>query len=135
MQGFAKRGLALVAATSGLVMATAGIASAQASATGGTDHSRGVASGNSLNTPVSVPLNVCGNQVTAISVVERTHGQYCKIGGGQGATAHGGTHRSGGILSGNSLNTAVSVPLNLCGNQVGAIGAGNSVGGSDCEIG
>jgi hypothetical protein len=135
MHGFAKRGLALATAASGLVLGTAGIAAADATATGEASHSGGIASGNVANVPVAVPVNFCGNQVLVIALKNVDEGSWCTIGAGQGATANGSAEKSGGIGSGNVANAAVAVPVNSCGNQIGlgVVGAKNKP--SSCTIG
>lgn len=119
MHGFAKRGLALAAATSGLVLGTAGIAAADATATGEASHSGGIASGNVANAPVAIPVNFCGNQVLVVALKNVDEGSMCTIGAGQGATATGSADKSGGIGSGNVVDGALAVPVNACGNQAG----------------
>src|SRR6185437_7537242 len=127
MHGFAKRGLALAAATSGLVLGTAGIAAADATATGETAHSGGAASGNVVNAPVAVPVNFCGNQALVIALKNVDEGSTCTIGSGEGALAQGSSERSGGAGSGNVVDAAVAVPVNACGNEVGVIAAKDKV--------
>lgn len=121
MHGFAKRGLALAAATSGLVLGTAGIAAADATATGEASHSGGIASGNVANAPVAIPVNFCGNQVLVVALKNVDEGSMCTIGAGQGAMATGSSEKSGGIGSGNVVDGALAVPVNACGNQAGLI--------------
>ncbi|MBS2966772.1 chaplin [Actinocrinis puniceicyclus] len=135
MQGFAKRGLALVAATSGLVLGTAGFASADATASGTATNSGGVASGNVTDTALSAPVNFCGNQVGMITAYDSVAPQLCANGTGNNASAQGSSADSGGILSGNVADTALSAPVNLCGNQVDVIGLSNAVLGSSCVNG
>ncbi|MGH3417851.1 MAG: chaplin family protein [Actinocrinis sp.] len=119
MHGFAKRGLALAAATSGLLLGTAGIAAADATATGDSSHSGGAASGNVVNAPVAVPVNFCGNQVLVVALKNVNEGTMCDIGPGEGAMATGSSDHSGGIGSGNVVDGALAVPVNACGNQAG----------------
>ena len=135
MHGFAKRGLALAAATSGLVLGTAGIAAADATATGETAHSGGAASGNVVNAPVAVPVNFCGNQALVIALKNVDEGSMCTIGSGEGALAQGSSEHSGGAGSGNVVNAAVAVPVNACGNQAGVIVAKDKVKPQTCTIG
>ncbi|HEU5426950.1 MAG TPA: chaplin [Actinocrinis sp.] len=135
MHGFAKRGLALAAATSGLVLGTAGIAAADATATGETAHSGGAASGNVVNAPVAVPVNFCGNQALVVALKNVDEGSMCTIGSGEGALAQGSSEHSGGAGSGNVVDAAVSVPVNACGNQAGVIVAKDKVKPQTCSIG
>jgi len=135
MHGFAKRGLALAAATSGLVLGTAGIAAADATATGESSHSGGAVSGNVANAPVAIPVNFCGNQALVIALKEVDEGSMCTLGPGEGAIATGSSEHSGGLGSGNVADAALSVPANICGNQVGVIAAKSKVKPSTCTIG
>ena len=135
MHGFAKRGLALAAATSGLVLGTAGIAAADATATGEASHSGGIASGNVANAPIAIPVNACGNQVLVIALKDVNEGSWCKIGAGQGAIATGSAEKSGGIGSGNVVDGALAVPVNACGNQVGVISVKAKNKPTSCTIG
>src|SRR5581483_3190743 len=135
MHGFAKRGLALAAATSGLVLGTAGIAAADATATGESSHSGGAISGNVVNAPVAVPVNFCGNQALVIALKNVDEGSMCTIGSGEGALAQGSSEHSGGLGSGNVADAAVAVPVNACGNQADVIGFRNTLDSQTCTIG
>src|SRR5882757_4446482 len=135
MHGFAKRGLALAAATSGLVLGTAGIAAADATTTGESTHSGGIVAGNVANVPVAIPVNFCGNQALVIALKNVDEGQMCTIGAGEGASANGSADHSPGIGAGNVADVAVNVPANICGNQIGAIVAKAKAKPSTCTIG
>ena len=68
----------LTAATSGLFMAGAGAAMADSSATatGAATHSPGVVSGNNVQAPVNVPINVTGNGVNVIGLLDSVFGNH-----------------------------------------------------------
>lgn len=75
-------------AAGGLAMAGAGAASAHgggAQAAGHAAHSPGVLSGNLVQVPISIPVNVCGNTVNVIGVLNPTFGNTCinNSGGGK----------------------------------------------------
>ncbi|MEU6680344.1 chaplin [Streptomyces sp. NPDC059900] len=72
-----KKIVAAVAATGGLVLAGAGIAAADAGAQGAAVNSPGVLSGNVVQAPVHVPVNVCGNTVSVIGLLNPTFGNTC----------------------------------------------------------
>ncbi|MFH8491652.1 chaplin [Streptomyces longisporoflavus] len=72
-----KKIVAAVAATGGLVLAGAGIAAADAGAQGAAVNSPGVLSGNVVQAPVHVPVNVCGNTVSVIGLLNPTFGNAC----------------------------------------------------------
>jgi hypothetical protein len=74
-----KKIAAVVAATGGLVLAGAGIAAAN---DGGDAHgvaagSPGVLSGNLVQIPVDVPVNVCGNTINVIGLLNPAFGNTC----------------------------------------------------------
>jgi hypothetical protein len=72
-----KKVVAAAAATGGLVLAGAGLAVADAGAQGAAVHSQGVASGNVVQVPVHVPVNVCGNTVSVIGLLNPAFGNTC----------------------------------------------------------
>ncbi|MER8100413.1 chaplin [Kitasatospora sp. NPDC094016] len=157
-------------ATGSVLASTAGYAYAGAEAQGGAAGSAGVASGNSVQVPVEVPINACGNTVDVIGVLNPSYGNHCanvsghpeaaKPGGshaGSGAHTGSGSHagpgasggsgqgssvsgtsasgvaaNSPGVVSGNSIQAPVHVPVNACGNSVDVVGVGNPAFGNDC---
>ncbi|MGW0535503.1 chaplin ChpH [Streptomyces sp. NPDC003032] len=72
-----KKVVAAAAATGGLVLAGAGIATADAGAQGAAVNSPGVASGNVVQVPVHVPVNACGNTISVVGLLNPTFGNYC----------------------------------------------------------
>ncbi|EPH39920.1 chaplin [Streptomyces aurantiacus] len=50
---------------------------ADAGAQGGAAHSPGVISGNVIQVPVHVPVNVCGNSIDIIGLLNPTFGNSC----------------------------------------------------------
>ncbi|MFF8644550.1 chaplin [Streptomyces sp. NPDC015345] len=72
-----KKIVAAAAATGGLVLAGAGVAAADAGAQGAAVNSPGVVSGNVIQAPVHVPVNVCGNTVNVIGLLNPTFGNTC----------------------------------------------------------
>ena len=72
-----KKVVAAAAATGGLVLAGAGIAVADAGAQGAAVKSPGVVSGNVIQVPVHVPVNVCGNTVSVIGLLNPAFGNTC----------------------------------------------------------
>jgi len=124
----------------------AGHAHADSNADGGTAHSPGLLSGNTVQLPVNVPVNVCGNTVNVIGLLNPAVGNSCtnaSQGGGShggqhkpghhssgGATAEGGAKGSPGVLSGNAVQLPVDVPVNVTGNSVNVVGIGNPAVGN-----
>ncbi|MFF8943927.1 chaplin ChpH [Streptomyces sp. NPDC014864] len=72
-----KKIVAAAAATGGLVLAGAGLAVADSGAQGAAVGSPGVLSGNVVQVPVHVPVNVCGNTVNVIGLLNPTFGNTC----------------------------------------------------------
>ena len=71
------KGLALTSVDAAAVAGTAGIAAADSGAHGAAAHSPGVLSGNVLQVPVHVPVNVCGNTVNVIGLLNPAVGNVC----------------------------------------------------------
>ncbi|MFF2328008.1 MULTISPECIES: chaplin family protein [unclassified Streptomyces] len=128
----------VVAAASGVLTAAGGFAFADASADGAAIGSPGVGSGNAVQVPVHVPVNVCGNTVDVIGLLNPAFGNACANeggsggAGGQGASAEGVAAQSPGVLSGNLVQAPVDVPVNACGNSVDVVGALNPAFGNEC---
>ncbi|MFF1277856.1 chaplin ChpH [Streptomyces marokkonensis] len=72
-----KKVVAVAAATGGLVLAGAGMAAADSGAQGAAVHSPGVVSGNVIQAPIHIPVNVCGNTVSVIGLLNPTFGNTC----------------------------------------------------------
>lgn len=69
---------AITAAAGAVLAAGAGMAAADAGAHGAAVGSPGVLSGNLLQVPVHVPVNVCGNTVDVIGVLNPVFGNTCE---------------------------------------------------------
>ncbi|WP_439812667.1 chaplin [Streptomyces sp. P9-2] len=125
-----------VAAASG-AMAVAMPAYADSGAEGVAAGSPGVASGNSVQLPVHVPVNVCGNTVNVVGLLNPAAGNTCvnedvrhedashSAKNTSGASAESDAHGSPGVLSGNGVQLPVHVPVNVTGNSVNVVGIGN----------
>ncbi|MFD7549883.1 chaplin [Streptomyces sp. NPDC059578] len=72
-----KKVVAVAAAAGGLMLAGAGLASADAGAQGAAVGSPGVLSGNVIQVPVHVPVNVCGNTVNVVGLLNPAFGNTC----------------------------------------------------------
>ncbi|WP_069173853.1 chaplin [Streptomyces griseus] len=68
---------AVVAGTGALLAGGAGLASADAGAGAVAAHSPGVLSGNAVQVPVHIPVNVCGNTVNVIALLNPAFGNTC----------------------------------------------------------
>ncbi len=72
-----KKTTAVITATGAILLGAAGMASADAGAHGAAIGSPGVLSGNLLQVPVHVPVNVCGNTVNVIALLNPSFGNTC----------------------------------------------------------
>jgi hypothetical protein len=86
-------------------------------------------SGNTVNTPVSAPVNICG----VSGAVAGFANSGCQGGAASNTVikGSGGGHDNGNagvaaIGSGNTVNAPVSVPVNVCGVSLALIGFANS---------
>ncbi|MFF9405716.1 chaplin [Streptomyces anandii] len=68
---------AVVLGTGAVVVGGAGLAMADAGAEGAAVGSPGVLSGNVIQVPVSVPVNLCGNTVDVVGVLNPAFGNTC----------------------------------------------------------
>ncbi|SOD61544.1 Small secreted domain [Streptomyces zhaozhouensis] len=134
MRQVTRNGLLTVFAAGGVLAATGGIAFADSEAEGGAANSPGVVSGNSVQAPVHVPVNVCGNTINVVGLLNPAFGNTCVNEGG-GAHASGGASNSPGVISGNNIQAPIEVPVNACGNSVDVVGVGNPASGNECVNG
>ncbi|MCC3776446.1 chaplin [Streptomyces sp. UNOB3_S3] len=72
-----KKVVAAAAATGGLVLAGAGMAAASNGAQGAAVNSPGVVSGNVIQAPIEVPVNVCGNTINVVGLLNPATGNVC----------------------------------------------------------
>ncbi|MFJ4036051.1 MULTISPECIES: chaplin [Streptomyces] len=77
------RGTGLAAAAGMLMLGGAGGAFADSDAHGVAVNSPGVLSGNVVQIPVDVPINICGNTVNVIGALNPAFGNVCVNGGHQ----------------------------------------------------
>jgi hypothetical protein len=71
------KGLVLTSVAAAAVAGTAGVATADSGAKGVAAHSPGVLSGNVIQVPVHVPVNVCGNTVNIVGLLNPAFGNEC----------------------------------------------------------
>lgn len=72
-----KKMLAVAAAACAVVLGGAGLAAADAGAEGVAVNSPGVLSGNVVQVPIHVPINVCGNTANFIAALNPAIGNKC----------------------------------------------------------
>ncbi|EPH42772.1 hypothetical protein STRAU_4160 [Streptomyces aurantiacus JA 4570] len=71
-----------------VVLSGAGLASADAGAQGKAVGSPGVISGNLIQVPVNIPVNLCGNTVDVIGLLNPAFGNKCVNNGGHHGYGH-----------------------------------------------
>ncbi|MFA3873492.1 LAXTG-anchored chaplin ChpB [Streptomyces sp. MMCC 100] len=157
MRRVTRNGVLAVAASGALAVtmpAYAAFASDGAGADGSSAGSPGLISGNTVQLPVDVPVNVCGNTVNVVGLLNPAAGNSCANTGSTGASHHeaeasgstsgstsggtsggavaeGGGKDSPGVLSGNGVQLPVHLPVNVSGNSVNVVGIGNPAVGNE----
>jgi hypothetical protein len=135
MKRVTRNGVIAVAAVSG-AMAVAMPAYADSAADGETAGSPGAVSGNTIQLPVHVPVNLCGNTVNVVGLLNPAAGNTCVNEGGKdspapaGAAAQSSGKDSPGVVSGNGVQLPVHLPVNVSGNGVSVVGVGNAATGN-----
>src|SRR5690349_5682846 len=115
MRQVTRKGLMTVAAATGVLAAAGGYAHADSGANGSSSNSPGILSGNTVQAPVHVPVNVCGNTVNVVGILNPAMGNSCaNEDGGKGSSgSHGGSHARGhssdspGVGSGNTVQVPI----------------------------
>ncbi|MEU9187137.1 chaplin [Streptomyces sp. NPDC048484] len=131
----------IAAVASGAVAAVSMPVYADSAADGTTAQSPGLISGNTIQLPVHVPVNVCGNTVNVIGLLNSAAGNSCANEGGDskggghkgsaGAVATGVEKESPGLISGNGVHLPVHLPVNVTGNAVSVVGIANPTVGNE----
>ncbi|MFD4587158.1 chaplin [Streptomyces sp. NPDC058434] len=135
MRQIRRTGLVAAMVTGG-ALAAAGAAHADSGAQGSAAGSPGLLSGNTVQIPVHVPVNVCGNTVNVVGLLNPAIGNSCENEGNGtgegagGAVAQTSAEDSPGVLSGNAVQLPVDVPVNVTGNSVNVVGVGNAAVGN-----
>ncbi|MGW0813914.1 chaplin family protein [Streptomyces viridiviolaceus] len=150
------RGVFAAAAATGILSLSGTPALADSIAVGATEDSSGLLSGNNIQAPIEVPVNVCGNTIGAVAALNPATGNSCgntshgdqpsvassgtasTSSSSTGSSAAGGSRAVGttedasGLVSGNNIQAPVSVPVNVCGNTVDVLAALNPATGNSC---
>ncbi|MGN9762533.1 chaplin family protein [Streptomyces sp. SD31] len=138
MRRVTRNGVIAFAATG--AMAVTMPAYADSAADGAAADSPGLISGNTIQLPVHVPVNVCGNTVNVVGLLNPAVGNSCANEGGgskTGAASNGGASAEGrgkdspGVASGNTIELPVHLPVNVSGNTVNVVGVGNPATGNE----
>ena len=104
-----------------------------AAANSNTRSSGGIVSGNNIQIPINIGIDLCGNNVKAGSLKDVAGGGDCATQSGSSASST--TSHSGGIGSGNNIQAPVNVPILACDNTVGGVVVKDTLGGTDCSAG
>ncbi|KOV98695.1 hypothetical protein ADK65_20325 [Streptomyces sp. NRRL B-1140] len=138
------KGAFAAAAATGILSLYGSPALADSDASGVAKDSPGALSGNSVQVPVEVPVNVCGNTVNVLAALNTAFGNSCrnvshKSSGHSGhdadADASAIVKDSPGLGSGNNVQVPLDVPVNVCGNSVNGGALFNDALENDCENG
>jgi hypothetical protein len=147
MKRVTRNGLIAVAAASGAMAvsmpASTAFAADGATADGAAVGSAGLISGNTIQLPVHVPVNVCGNTVNVVGLLNPAAGNSCantsagrdRASSTGGAAAHASGKDSPGVVSGNGVQLPVHLPVNVSGNTAHVGGVGNpAVGNTSTNV-
>ncbi|MFI5828653.1 chaplin [Streptomyces sp. NPDC051578] len=84
------KAVALTVAAGAVLAGGAGMATADATAEGAAIGSPGVLSGNVVQVPIHIPVNVCGNSINVVGILNPAFGNTCI-----NASGHEGGHYKG----------------------------------------
>ncbi|MEU3250147.1 chaplin [Streptomyces sp. NPDC006997] len=82
--------------TSAMVLGGAGLSMADAGGEAVAAHSPGVLSGNVVQVPLHIPINLCGNTIDVIGLLNPAFGNACVNESGHHGKHGGGHHGDGG---------------------------------------
>ncbi|WP_030299831.1 chaplin [Streptomyces katrae] len=82
------KAVAVTAAAGAVLAGGAGMAAADATAEGAAIGSPGVLSGNVLQAPIHIPINICGNSVNIVGILNPAFGNVCINDGGDFKDGH-----------------------------------------------
>jgi hypothetical protein len=129
MKSWAKWTARTVLVTTGLAAAGGGLTGVALAGTGGTNTGNAsVLSGNQVNVPVSIPIDVCGNAAAILGIAMAGCQGGASVAGISGGSGGSGATDSGmpGLTAGNiavAHGTVVKVPVEIaadaCGNSIG----------------
>lgn len=109
-----------------------------ATASAGSVNSGGIVAGDTVQAPVNTPVDVCGNTVEAVGDHDTAFGgpaECATLPGQGGAHSISITSHSGGIGSGDTVATPITVPVQACGDNVTAVTVHAHEAGADCSAG
>ncbi|CAL9329986.1 hypothetical protein SUDANB120_00051 [Streptomyces sp. enrichment culture] len=89
------KAVAVTAAAGAVLVGGAGMAAADAVAEGAAVGSPGVLSGNVVQVPIHIPINVCGNTINVVGLLNPAFGNTCINNGGDFKDSHHKTDNHG----------------------------------------
>ncbi|MER7722649.1 chaplin [Streptomyces sp. NPDC096323] len=89
------KAVAVTAAAGAVLAGGVGMAAADAGAGGAAIGSPGVLSGNVLQAPIHIPINICGNTINVVGVLNPAFGNVCINDGGGFKGDHKTDHHGG----------------------------------------
>jgi hypothetical protein len=118
-----------------LALPAAGVAHASGNGNVTGNYNIPVVSGNTVNAPISVPVNICGVSLAVLGFAN----SGCQGGASSAVSGVGGNNDNGNVegngnipvVSGNTVTAPISAPVNVCGVS-GAVGG---FANSDCKGG
>lgn len=127
MRQVTRKGLITMAAASGVLALSGGYAHADAGAAAAASNSPGVLSGNSIQVPIDIPVNACGNSANVGGALNPSMGNDCtntSSGAAHGASADDGAPAGDG--SGSSASDGSATHGSASGsNASGTHGSGS----------
>ncbi|MEV4945922.1 chaplin family protein [Streptomyces sp. NPDC053755] len=131
MRQIRRSGLATLMVTGGALALSAGAAHADSGAQGAAIGSPGAVSGNTVQLPVHAPVNICGNTVNVVGLLNPSFGNTCaNHSGAQGG--HGSSDR-GGEGGGKHKDLPATPRGGGSGGQGGNASHGGDGGGATAE--
>ncbi|MFD3337019.1 chaplin [Streptomyces sp. NPDC058700] len=134
MRQIRRSGLATLLVTGGALALSAGAAHADSGAQGAAVGSPGVGSGNTVQLPVHVPVNVCGNTVNVVGLLNPAFGNSC-ANRSAAPEPKGYGSEDGGGRSHKDLPGTPRGGEQAGGSHGGGPGAGSSTGGGSTAEG
>ncbi|MEU5217821.1 chaplin [Streptomyces sp. NPDC020807] len=133
MRQIRRSGLATLMVTGGALALSAGAAHADAGAQGAAVNSPGVISGNTIQLPVHVPVNLCGNTVNVVGLLNPAAGNKCANTSAAPAPGGYGEERGGDRAHKDLPGTPRGGEQGGSGNGGSAHGGSSNGGGATAE--
>jgi hypothetical protein len=130
MTSWTRRTAKTILLTAGIAAAATALPAAAFASTNITSGNGSLASGNQVNIPITIPINVCGNAAALLGV------STAACDGGASVTGAGdsaGSMRTSGdhsTLSGNQVSAPITAPVDVCGNAIGGGAKAHCTGGA-----